>query len=132
MNLSEEQLESLLTTQNWIEPSANFTQLVMHRVSLEPVLQAAPAVESRRAKWADRVLTATPFAAVAGVLGYHSRTLGTLAINYLNDAGVWLNTTTGWAIFGSYPVMIFGIVAPLMAGAVASCALSGRCRLTSA
>ncbi len=133
MNLTDEKLESLLTTQRWIEPSAEFTANVMHHVALERARQSAPRrAETRRAAWTDRLLTATPIAATIGVLGYHSRTLGTLALEYLRDAGMWLNATTGVSLFATYPLAILGLVAPLMAGAVASCALSGRCRLTSA
>ncbi len=132
MNLTDEKLESLLTTQRWIEPSPDFTANVMHHVAMERARQTSPRVETRRAAWTDRLLTATPIAAVVGVLGYHSRTLGTLALEYLKDAGLWLNATTGWSVFATNPMVILGLVAPLMAGAVASCALSGRCRLTSA
>jgi len=122
------QIDSLLTTQVRIEPGPEFTNLVMHRVTM----LSSPCVETRRARWTDRVLTATPFAAAVGVLGYHARTLGGLALEYLKDAGMWLNATTGWSVFATYPVVILGLIAPLMAGAVASCALSGRCKLTSA
>jgi hypothetical protein len=132
MRLTDEQLDSMLSSQRWIEPSADFTHNVMQRISVERAMQAAPAIETRRARWTERLLTATPIAATFGVLGYHSRTLGTFALEYLRDIGMWLNATTGLSLFGSYPVLILGVVAPLMAGAVASCALSGRCKLTSA
>lgn len=133
MNLTDEQLDSLLATQPWIEPSRHFTANVMHRVAIEQARQAAPRrVETRRAAWTNRLLTATPIVATVGVLGYHSRTLGMLALEGLKDAGLWLNATTGVSLFATYPIAILGLVAPLMAGAVASCALSERCRLTSA
>ena len=138
MKLTDEQLESMLRAQAWIEPGADFTQNVMQRVALERALQSERAMPSgpalrvaRRARWTERMLTATPIAAVVGVMGYHGRTIGAVGMAYLKDIGMWLEGTTGVAAFANYPVLILGVVAPILAGAVASCALSGRCRLTS-
>ncbi len=132
MNITEEKIEELLGHQAWIEPGPEFTMRVMDRVSVERAKQHAPVMETRRAHWQDRALMALPVVVILVLLTPYMHYVGDFAMDRLREAAFWLGSTTKFPLFAAYPILLLAIVAPIFAGAVSACAISGRCRITRA
>ena len=130
MNITDEKIEEMLRGQRWIEPGANFTVKVMNRVAEERVMQSVPRPAARRTRWYERALMPIPAIVILILAIQHARFIGDFAMDRLRDAGFWLGSMTGFPLFAAYPILILGIVAPIFAGAVASCAMSSHCRIT--
>lgn len=134
MKITDERLEELLRGQKWIEPSADFTLNVMNRVAMERAMQAErvmqPVRKSAVRKWYERGLMLIPLVLVFGLAAQHAPFVGAFAMDRLREVAFWLGSTTGFPLFAAYPILIVGILAPIFAGAVASCAMSSHCRIT--
>ena len=122
-----QQLDTMLRAQPWINPSPHFTQRVLSRIpAARPATRRAP----ERAPWLERALLGFAAVIFLGILTPHVRLVGEALMSVLRDIGFWLGTNTGMAVFAVYPILLLVIFPPIVAGAVASCALSGRCRMT--
>jgi hypothetical protein len=132
MDITDEKIEEMLRSQKWIEPGADFTVKVMNRVAEERVMQQIPVPATRRTRWYERALMPIPAVVTLVLLIQHAQFVGNFALDRMRDVGIWLGSTTGFPLFAAYPILILGILAPIFAGAVASCAMSSHCRITRA
>ncbi len=121
-----ERLESGLRDQPWLEASPYFTRDVLMRI------RRAPA--SGEARWLvtwERAKVMLSAAALLVMLAFYGNALFVWSGNLLSQAGGYLHTVTGYSLFAVHPVIVLGLIAPLLAGGYATCVLSGRCKLTS-
>ncbi len=130
MKITDEKIEELLRGQVWMEPGSEFTLRVLDRVTEESVKQRAPVMETRRARWQDRALMAVPAVVIFLLLTPYLHFVGDFAMDRLREVAFWLGSTTKFPLFAAYPILLLAIVAPIFAGAVSACALSGRCRIS--
>jgi hypothetical protein len=130
MDVTDEKIEEMLRSQKWVEPGADFTVNVMNRVAEERVMQRVAIPAAKRTRWYERALMPIPAIGLLILTLQHARFIGDFAMDRLRDATIWLGFNTGFPLFAAYPILILGIVAPILAGAVASCAMSSHCRIT--
>jgi hypothetical protein len=119
-----ERLESLLRGQSWLEPSPNFTPQLLSKISVATV--------PRKTFWLrywEPVATWVPAAAVILMLVLHGSSLASWTFNLLSLAGIRLDGWTGLTVFALHPAILIGLMAPVLAGGLATCVLTGRCRL---
>ena len=120
------QLDRSLRGQEWIQPSADFTRLVMMKVEA-PLIPNAPVIGSR---W-ERVKVAVSVAALLVMLAFYGKSMAGLCGSMLSDTGNLVGTFTGLSLFAMHPIVLLGLLAPVLAGGYATCVLTGRCRLSS-
>lgn len=119
-------LETELRNQPWIEPSPRFSRNVVKKALAE----VPPRVNYWDHAW-ERVRVGLSLSALAMILIIARHPIADWSMQVLGDAGVWLGSVTGLTIFALHPIIILGIIAPVVAGGLAGCILSGRCRFTS-
>jgi len=121
-----EQLEESLRDHRWLVPSPDFTVNVLSHI------EAAP--ESASPGWLvmwERAKMVLSAAALLVTLILYGKTLFLWSNDILSGAGNWLEILTGYSLFALHPVIILGLLAPLLAGGYATCVLTGRCKLSA-
>ena len=119
-------LEAGLRQQPWLEPSPKFARNVVKRAMAE----MPPQVNAWEQSW-ERVRIGLSLCTFALVLIFARHPISDWSMQVLGDAGYWLGNITGLTVFALHPMIVLGIVAPVVAGGLAGCFLSGRCRFTS-
>jgi anti-sigma factor RsiW len=123
-----ERLDASLRAQEWIAPSPEFTRKVLLRVELEAGPQM-PAPMS--AGWWEIARVVMSVGALLLILILNGAKMLMWASDGLADAGAWVGSMTGMSLPVLHPVIVLGLIAPLLAGGYATCVLTGRCRLSS-
>jgi negative regulator of sigma E activity len=119
-------LEGVLHEQAWIRPGPGFTSHVLalaacHRRKVQPFWVRA---------W-EPAKVAVSAATLGVMLVLQGQSLTGWVSRLLENAGQWVDGATGITLFAVHPVVLLGLVAPLLAGGYATCVLAGRCRLSS-
>ncbi|HEY3294711.1 MAG TPA: hypothetical protein VGL38_04700 [bacterium] len=121
-----QRLDSALRGQPWLVPSPHFTRDILLRIEPAPSV----AVSAWPVAWERAKLVLSAAALVIMVL-FYGRTILLWSNDLLSGAGTWVQSLTGFSLFALHPVLILGLIAPLLAGGLATCVLTGRCRLSS-
>jgi hypothetical protein len=120
-----QRLEGVLQGSEWLTPSADFTLRVMAEIATAPQETAITIPV-----W-ERVRTWLSLAALLPLLILYGRPAFHWTLLQLQYTGNYLDSLTGYTLFGLHPVVVLGLFAPLLAGGFATCVLSDRCRLSS-
>jgi hypothetical protein len=116
-------VEAVLRQQPWLSPSPKFAHATLKRAAAE----LPPAVTAWQQTWEGiRAGLSVGTLALILILAHHPLT--DWGMSALGGAGTWLGSLTGLTIFALHPVAVLGLLAPVVAGGVAGCVLSGRCR----
>jgi hypothetical protein len=70
-------------------------------------------------------------AALVAMIVFYGKALMLWSSELLSGAGSWLGSLTGYSLFALHPVIVLGLIAPILAGGYATCVLTGRCKLSS-
>jgi anti-sigma factor RsiW len=119
-----DRLAEIVRDELWITPSPAFTLRVVEAV--ESSMDSPLPAKVRRWEKAKGYLSV---AAMLLVLVLHGGLLAGWFIRLLAQSGAWLGGVTGIPLFALHPVIILGLIAPVLAGGYATCVLTGRCRL---
>jgi len=119
-------MEAALRQQPWLSPSRNFAHAVVKHAAAE----LPPAVTTWDQAW-ERIRAGLSVCALALILIFARHPLADWGMAALGGAGTWVGNLTGLTIFALHPMAVLALVAPVVAGGVAGCVLSGRCRLSS-
>ncbi len=94
-------------------------------------IEEAPFAETVRIPVWERIRTVLSLAALLPLLILYGRSALQWTMMQLQTTGNWLDSLTGYTLFGLHPIIVLALFAPLLAGGLATCVLSGRCRLSS-
>lgn len=119
-------LEAALRQQPQLSPSPRFARAVLKRA----VAELPPAVTPWQQTW-ERLRAGLSLGTVTLILVLARHPIADWGKTALGDAGAWVGSLTGLTIFALHPVAVLGLVAPVVAGGLAGCILSGRCRWPS-
>ncbi|RPH96380.1 hypothetical protein EHM69_01565 [candidate division KSB1 bacterium] len=117
-------IDASLTQQTWLEPSPDFTKSVISRVQEYQCVESVPL-------WVriwDRSRVWISVATLLIVMAFSWDVVSGWGLRVLSDAGVWLRDVTGFAIFTVHPIIILGLIIPLIAGGVTTYVLTSRSR----
>jgi hypothetical protein len=119
-------LEAALKKQPWLSPSPKFVRTVLKHA----LADVPPAVTGWQQAW-EWLTAGLSWATLALILVLARQPLANWGMTALGDTGAWVGSLTGLTIFALHPLLVLGLVAPIVAGGVAGCALSGRFRWSS-
>jgi anti-sigma factor RsiW len=121
-----ENMEQTLRTQLWLETPPEFTHKLMAQIGAMPVTAESESVSV----W-EHVKMALSAAALVAMIVFYGKALMLWSSELLSGAGSWLGSLTGYSLFALHPVIVLGLIAPILAGGYATCVLTGRCKLSS-
>jgi len=121
-----QQMEGCLRRQEWLEPSAMFTQTVLARAR---VYAARP--EPSWVRMWEPTKMAVSFFTVGLLLAVSGQTLWRMVMDSLRQAGTWLDTLIGITLFAVNPLVLLTLIVPVVAVGWATCVATGRCRAVS-
>jgi hypothetical protein len=116
-------LEGLLKTQEWVEPSAGFTWIVLGRAGLVH-LKRAPLFGT---VW-DRVKAGVSLANLVVLLSVFWNSIASIGMKLIEHIGLWLDGALGLRVFATHPMVMIGVFAPIVVGGITTCLVTGRCR----
>lgn len=119
-------LESALQQQTWIRPKPDFVRLVVKQA----IRELPPQISAWDQNW-DRIRTGLSILTLGLILVIARNPITDWSLALLGDAGIWLGSLTGITFFALHPLSVLVVVAPAVAGGLAGCVFSGRCKFTS-
>jgi hypothetical protein len=119
-------LEAALRQQPQLSPSPKFARTVLKRAAAE----LPPAVTPWQQTW-ERLRAGLSLGTVVLILVLARHPIADWGMATLGNAVAWVGSLTGLTIFALHPIAVLGLVAPVVAGGLAGCILSGRCRWPS-
>jgi anti-sigma factor RsiW len=125
------QLEGLLAGQAWLAVSDDFTRTVMARSGLSLSIESELAPISRRDLVIDWIQGLAPAVVLVSFAIMFGKTLFLQSMGLLQKCAAALDMATGSQVFGSHPLIIVGVVAPLIGIAIITATVTGRLRLAS-
>jgi hypothetical protein len=126
----EQDLEREFRSQPWLEPSSGFTWIVLGRAGLVH-LKRTPVWVTAWERTKSWISFAAGLLILVLTLVSYGRTLWAELGIILEQLGMRVDAMTGITLFALHPLVLLVLIAPLMAGGLATCVLVGRTRLTS-
>jgi hypothetical protein len=120
------ELDMALATQEWIEPSAGFTWMVLGHAGLVHLKRTPVWVTA----W-ERAKTWVSVSTLFLTLAVFRDSLINLIMQFLRICGTWLDGLAGTTMFAVHPLVVVGILSPIVVGGFATCVLTGRCKVSS-
>jgi hypothetical protein len=120
------ELDMAFKTQEWIDPSPGFTWMVLGHAGLVHLKQQPVWVTA----W-ERAKTWVSVSTLFLTLAVFRDTVIVLTVQFLRFLGTWLDGLAGTSLFALHPVIVLGILSPIIVGGFATCVVTGRCKVAS-